>query len=92
MFSYRAADQRYVYRSFEPTGDVTELEGRRLGDSWQFTGVSGTGASQRRTRMTITPAGERSFRLSEEVAVGNGPFQPQPEVHYVPSVVAASAR
>jgi hypothetical protein len=92
VFSYRAADGRYVYRSFEPTGEVSELEGRLLGNSWHFTGISGTGASQRRTRLTIAPGGERSFRLSEEVSVGNGPFQPQPDVHYVPSVVATSAR
>lgn len=92
VFSYRAADGRYVYRSFEPTGEVSELEGRLLGNTWQFTGLSGAGASQRRTRLTITPGGERSFRLSEEVSVGNGPFQPQPDVHYVPSVVATSAR
>ena len=44
------------------------------------------------TRLTITPGGERSFRLAEEVSTGGGPFQPQPAVHYVPSVVAASAR
>ena len=92
VFSYRAADGRYVYRSFEPTGEVSELEGRLLGNSWHFTGLSGAGANQRRTRLTITPGGERSFRLSEEVSIGNGPFQPQPDVHYVPSVVATSAR
>lgn len=92
VFSYRAADGRYVYRSFEPTGEVSELEGRLLGDAWQFTGTSGTGPTQRRTRLTITPGGERSYRLAEETATGNAPFQARPEVLYVPSVAAASAR
>ena len=92
VFSYRAADGRYVYRSFEPTGDVSELEGRLLGDAWHFTGTSGTGPAQRRTRLTITPGGERSFRLAEEISTGNGPFQARPEVLYVPSVTATSAR
>jgi hypothetical protein len=92
VFSYRAADGRYVYRSFEPTGDVKEFEGRLLGETWQFVGTTGSGRSQRTTRMTITPGGERSFRLVEEIAIGNGPFQVQPEVRYVPSVAAASAR
>ena len=92
VFSYRAADRRYIYRSFEPTGDVNEFEGRLLGESWQFVGTAGSGPSQRTTRMTITPGGERSFRLVEEVSVGNGPFQAQPEIRYVPSVGATSAR
>lgn len=92
IFSYRAADGRYVYRSFEPTGEVMEFEGRRLGETWQFAGTTGSGPAQRTTRMTITPGGERSFRLAEEVSTGNGPFQPQPEIRYVPSVGATSAR
>jgi hypothetical protein len=92
VFSYRAADGRYVYRSFEPTGAVSELEGRLLGNTWQFTGTAGSGPAQRVTRLTITPGGERSFRLTEEVSTGGGPFQPQPDVHYVPSVIATSAR
>lgn len=92
VFSYRAADGRYVYRSFEPTGEVMEFEGRRLGDTWQFTGTTGSGPTQRTTRMTITPGGERSFRLAEEVANGNGPFQRQPEIRYVPVVGVTSAR
>ena len=92
VFSYRAADGRYVYRSFEPTGEVSELEGRLLGDAWHFTGISGIGPAQRRTRLTITPGGERSFRMAEEISTGNGPFQARPEVLYVPSVTATSAR
>lgn len=86
VFSYRPADGMYVYRSFDPNGEVDMLEGRRNGDLWQFAGLSGTGKEQRRTRLTIRPAGERSFRLMEEVAVGTGTFQSQPEVHYVPSL------
>lgn len=92
VFSYRAADGRYVYRSFEPTGEVKEFEGRRLGDTWQFLATTGSGRSQRTTRLTIAPGGERSFRLTEEVSIANGPFQPQPDVHYVPGVGATSAR
>ncbi|MGZ8274316.1 MAG: hypothetical protein ACXWUM_10395, partial [Burkholderiaceae bacterium] len=92
VFSYRTADGRYVYRSFEPTGEVSEMEGRLLGEAWHFTGISGTGPAQRRTRLTITPGGERSFVLAEEVSTGSGPFQARPEVRYVPSVTATSAR
>ncbi|HET9025099.1 MAG TPA: hypothetical protein VFN64_11035 [Burkholderiaceae bacterium] len=92
VFSYRAADGRYVYRSFEPTGEVNEFEGRLLGDTWQFAATRGAGPSQRTTRLTITPGGERSFRLSEEIAIGNGPFKAQPEIRYVPSVGVTSAR
>src|SRR5512140_2513514 len=62
VFSYRAADQRYIYRSFDPNGAVDEFEGRLLGDTWQFISQSGSGPSARRTRMTIMPGGERSFR------------------------------
>lgn len=91
VFSYRAADGRYVYRSFDPSGAVDEYEGRLLGDRWQFVSQSGSGPTARRTRFTITPGGERSFRLLEEVATGDGPFQAQPEIRYVPSVVAGSA-
>jgi hypothetical protein len=92
VFSYRAADGRYVYRSFEPNGEVSELEGRLLGDAWHFTGITGTGPAQRRTRLTITPGGERSYRLAEEISTGNGPFQAQPDVRYVPSVTTTSVR
>lgn len=92
VFSYRAADGRYVYRSFDPNGEVGEYEGRLLGDAWQFVSQSGSGPTARRTRLTITPAGERSFRLLEEVAIGDGPFEARPEIRYVPSVVATSAR
>ena len=92
VFSYRPSDGMYVYRSFDPNGEVDTLEGRRNGELWQFAGLSGTGAAQRRTRLTITPGGERSFRLMEEVAVGNGAFQSQPEVHYVPSVPSSLSR
>ena len=92
VFSYRAADGRYMYRSFDPNGDVGEYEGRLLGDSWQFVSQSGSGPTGRRTRLTITPGGERSFRLLEEVAIGDGPFEARPEIRYVPSVVATSAR
>jgi hypothetical protein len=92
VFSYRASDGMYVYRSFDPNGAVDELEGRRNGELWQFAGLSGTGSAQRRTRLTITPGGERSFRLMEEVALGNGAFQSQPEVHYVPSVPPSVSR
>lgn len=91
VFSYRASDGMYVYRSFDPNGEVDVLEGRLVGDTWQFS-TSGSGANARRMRMTITPGGERSFRLAEEVAVGNGPWQPQPEVRYVPGVGPTSAR
>jgi hypothetical protein len=89
VFSYRASDGMYVYRSFDPNGDVTVLEGRPVGDRWQFSGTTGTGAAQRRTRLTIAPGGERSFLLSEEIATGNGPWQAQPQVRYVPGVRAA---
>ena len=92
VFSYRAADGMFVYRSFDPNGNVDVLEGRRAGETWQFNGTSGSGSSLRRTRITITPGGERSFHLAEEVAVGNGPWQPQAEVRYVPAAPALSAR
>ncbi len=92
VFSYRPADGMYVYRSFDPNGEVDTLEGRRNGDLWQFSGLSGTGANQRRTRLTITPGGERSFRLVEEIALGTGPFESQPTVHYVPSVPPGATR
>jgi len=92
VFSYRAADGMYVYRSFDPNGEVDVLEGRRNGDIWQFSGVSGTGPQQRRTRLTISPGGERSFRLAEEIATGTGAFQSQPDVVYVPSIPPTSAR
>jgi hypothetical protein len=92
VFSYRPADGMYVYRSFDPNGEVDTLEGRRNGDLWQFSGLSGTGPAQRRTRLTITPGGERSFRLVEEIALGTGPFQPQPAVHYVPSAPPNASR
>ncbi len=92
MFGYLAADGRYVDRTFEPTGDVSELEGRLLGDAWRRIGTSGTGQAQRRTPSTITPGGERSFRLAEEISTVSGPFQAQPEVRYVPSVTATSVR
>lgn len=92
VFSYRAADGMYVYRSFDPNGEVDTLEGRRTGDTWHFSGLSGTGPNARRTRITITPGGERSFRLTQEVAIGTGAFQPQPDLHYVPSVPVTSAR
>ncbi len=91
VFSYRAADGMYVYRSFDPNGEVDVLEGRPNGDNWQFNGTSGSGTSTRRTRLTITPSGERSFQLVEDIAVGNGPWQRQPEVRYVPSVGATSS-
>jgi hypothetical protein len=61
---------------------VSEREGRLLGSAWHFTGISGTAPAQRHTRLTITPGGERSFRLSEDISTGDGPFQAQPEVRY----------
>jgi hypothetical protein len=92
VFSYRASDGMYVYRSFDPNGEVDVLEGRLVGGTWHFNGLSGSGANARRTRITITPGGERSFRLAQEMATGTGAFQPQPDLHYVPSVPATSAR
>jgi hypothetical protein len=91
VFSYRATDGMYVYRSFDPNGEVDVLEGRLVGDNWLFSGTSGTAAAQRRTRMMITPGGERSFTLTQETAVGNGPSQPQPPVRYVPAAPATSS-
>lgn len=90
VFSYRAADGIYVYRSFDPNGEVDTLEGRLTGDSWVFS-TAGSTATQRRTRMTISPGGERSFILTQENAVGNGPWQRQPPVRYVPAVPATSS-
>lgn len=90
VFSYRAADGTYVYRSYDPNGEVDVLEGRPVGDGWQFSSTSGSGAAQRRTRITITPAGERSFTFAEETSVGGGSWQARPSVRYVPSVVTSS--
>jgi hypothetical protein len=90
VFSYRAADGVYVYRSFDPNGEVDVLEGRPAGDNWVFS-TPASAAAQRRTRMTITPGGERSFTLAQENAVGNGPWQAQPLVRYVPAVPATSS-
>jgi hypothetical protein len=91
VFSYRAADGMYVYRSYDPNGEVSVLEGRPAGDGWQFSSTSGSGASQRRSRVTITPGGERSFTFAEETSVGGGPWQPAAPVRYVPSAVASSS-
>jgi hypothetical protein len=92
VFSYRAGDGMYVYRSFDPNGEVDTLEGRLVDGVWHFSGLAGAGANARRTRITISPGGERSFRLSQEIATGTGAFVPQPDVHYVPSVAATTAR
>jgi hypothetical protein len=69
-----------------------EFEGRLLGETWQFTGTTASEPARRTTRTTITPGGERSFRPAEEVATGNGPFQPPPVIRYAPSVGVAGAR
>lgn len=92
VFSYRATDGTYLYRSFDPNGDVNTFEGRMVGDTWQFNGTLGTGTQARRTRLTITPGGERSFLLAEESATGNGPWQRQPTVRYVPSAGIPATR
>ena len=90
VFSYRAVDSTYVYRSYDPNGDVDVLEGGPVGENWQFTSAAGDGTPQRRTRITITPAGERSFTFAEQTSVGGGAWQAQPLVRYVPSVVTSS--
>lgn len=92
IFSYRASDGMYVYRSFDPNGEVDTLEGRLVDGIWHFSGLAGAGTNARRSRITISPGGERSFRLAQEIATGTGPFVPQPDVHYVPSVAANIAR
>jgi hypothetical protein len=91
VFSYRAADGTYVYRSYDPNGEVDVLEGRPLGEGWQFNSASGSGTAQRRTRITITPAGERSFTFAEETSVGGGAWQSQPPLRYVPSPTTNSS-
>jgi hypothetical protein len=85
VLSYRPSDAVYLYHGFTSDGAVHTMQGRRTGDAWQFSGEDGSGATRRRTRMTIIPGGERSFVLQQETAIGNGPWQREPDVRYVPA-------
>lgn len=86
VLSYRPSDATYQYHGFTSDGAVHTMQGRRSGDVWQFSGEdSSGGTSRRRTRMTIIPGGERSFVLQQETSIGNGPWQREPDVRYVPA-------
>lgn len=87
IFSYRAADQKYVYQGFRAGGATQTLLGSVSADgkSWEFTGDEGTGPARLRTRVRISVNGDGTFRFIEQTAKGDGAWSAEEVVMYRPA-------
>lgn len=85
IFSYRAADDTYLYYGVRAGGAVEPMLGRRLADGWEFLSDNGAGPTRQRARVTITRLAPQRFRLVASTAVGDGPWTVADTEHYVPA-------
>ena len=90
IFSYRQADETYVYQGFRPGGGVQTLHGRVAadGNGFEFWGDEGAGGDRTRTRVQITTVEDGRFRFIARTASGNSEEWSEEVVHYQRSAAA----
>ena len=85
MFSWDPSDSLYRYYGLRTSGMVEQHRGRATENGWEFFSEKGTGPARTRTRVVITRLKPGEFRLVEQTATGDGPWQLAAEVRYLPA-------
>lgn len=84
LFSYRAADGKYLYYGLRAAGHVDAMTGEPTADGWVFerTNAAVPDADRERVRVTIRRSAE-GFDLLVESARGAAPLRPQGTTRYL---------
>ena len=84
VFGYDASDSTYSMIAFGSAGQQAVARGRARGDTLVFEGDLRTGATLKRTRVTIVPHRD-GFDLTDQDGDGQGGWKPPARIRYIPA-------